>query len=102
VSIACSRNVLAGQSDADVTAFIAPSPRRTNARPPYAVPLGVVPFDWEVDGAAERIFRAVLGPDETRSGRRAAAFAAFPSLDLTDICAVMPVRCLQGISPHPP
>jgi hypothetical protein len=43
-----------------------------------------------------------LGPDEDRSGRRAAAFAIPPLFDLTHVYPAMPVHCPQGISRHPP
>ena len=43
--------------------FIAPSPLQDKRSPPVEVILlGVVPFDWEVDGAAKRIFRAATRP----------------------------------------
>jgi hypothetical protein len=85
VSIACSRNALAGQSDGDMAAFIARSPRRDKRPPPYAVPLGVVPFDWEVDGAAERIFRAVPRPRRKPFGEACGRVCVFP---------------LTGFNPH--
>jgi hypothetical protein len=35
---------------------------RKRLPPKDVIPLGVVPFDWEVDGAANRIFRAATRP----------------------------------------
>jgi hypothetical protein len=43
-----------------------------------------------------------LGPDEDRSGRRAAVFEIPRLFDLTHVFPAIPVHWPQGISRHPP